>query len=131
MVTDKTTGRTVQLASLIMHLSLGFRPRRGMRFQYQDGDRFNLTLDNILVIQPKGRILSRFPGVWQLEDTGEWEARVSIDGTSQRIGLYATEEDAAISYRDAVKGFPRIQHEIWKELDVVDSRQTKIDSFLK
>lgn len=45
---------------------------------------------------PRGR--SRYRGVSWHSATGKWEARISVRGKRISLGLFSSEEDAAIAY---------------------------------
>lgn len=46
---------------------------------------------------------SRFKGVSYMRDKDKWRSRIMIGGREKHIGLYGTEEEAALAYNEAAK----------------------------
>ncbi|MCI9298114.1 MAG: hypothetical protein HFI10_11830 [Lachnospiraceae bacterium] len=50
-------------------------------------------------------VTSRFKGVSYMRDKHKWRSRIMIGGREKHIGLYGTEEEAALAYNEAAKSY--------------------------
>ena len=51
----------------------------------------------------KWKIIFIYKGVRGYGNNDKWVARISVDGKSKHIGVYDTEEEAALAYNEAAK----------------------------
>jgi len=94
--------------SVYMHrLIVEAKPRERVAHRDRDGlnnTRANLDVRNLLRAGrrlPAGVRMSRYQGVGWDAEMGKWAAVIGPHGASVRIGLYATEEEAARAYDEA------------------------------
>jgi len=93
--------------SIYMH-RLVVEAKRGERVEHRDGDGLNNTRANLDVRSllragrrlPAGVRMSKYQGVAWDAESGRWEVLLGPHGASVRIGLYATEAEAARAYDD-------------------------------
>jgi len=70
---------------------------------YIDGNKFNNRVNNLKIIDSIkiGCKKTNVKGYQLRKDTGKYEARITVNGTTNRLGCFTTEEEARKAYLDA------------------------------
>jgi hypothetical protein len=84
----------------------------GLDVHHRNGDRLDARRDNLETLSrqehlrrsgPRKNARSRFKGVTFHRRAQKWNARLFVDGRGLHLGLFATEEEAALAYDRRVR----------------------------
>jgi hypothetical protein len=92
---------------MLMHHDILTLPN-GMQTDHIDGNGLNNQKSNLRLVTNREnsqnkhtKKSSRFPGVCWYKDSKKWVSRININGVKKYLGLFVSEEEAAIAYRVA------------------------------
>lgn len=105
-----------KMVYLKMHHAILGKPPQGYVVDHINGDRLDNRRCNLRFVTHqqnafntrKHRVengTSRFKGVSYMKDKHKWRSRIMIGGREKHIGLYGTEEEAALAYNEAAKSY--------------------------
>lgn len=85
-------------------------PPEGLMCDHIDGDGLNNQKSNLRIVTNRQNMqnihkvnkTSRFPGI--SKNYNQWQSDIYVNGKRQHLGLFPTEEEAAVAYRNAVAG---------------------------
>ena len=101
---------------LKMHHVVAGRPPHGYVVDHINGNRLDNRRCNLRFVTYQQNAFnahkhqvengtSRFKGVSYMKDKHKWRSRIMIGGREKHIGLYGTEEEAALAYNEAAKSY--------------------------
>lgn len=94
---------------IIMHRVIVNAPS-GFVVDHINGDTLDNRKNNLRICTHKEncrnstkhiKATSKYKGVCKMQDCNRWRATIGVNGKTLHIGLYASEEDAAIAYNNA------------------------------
>lgn len=101
-----------QLATLSMHHCITGEPLGGFEVDHINGDQLNNQRSNLRIVtraqnmwntRKRSGMSSRYKGVSWKSSHKQWYARIQVHGEMMHLGLYRTEQAAALAYDFAAR----------------------------